>query len=70
MLLGQAGLGLPDLDSVAIQLTGALEGPLLFYLALPEPDTPPSPAAGRPLADSWSILIHRLLHTAPGSTAT
>lgn len=70
MLLGQAGLGLPDLDSLAIQLTGALEGPLLLYLALPEPDTPPSPAAGRPLADSWSILIHRLLHTAPGSTAT
>ncbi|MBR7833294.1 TetR/AcrR family transcriptional regulator [Actinospica durhamensis] len=68
MLLGQAGLNLPDLDTLAVQLTGALEGPLLLYVVLPEPETPPSPAAGRPLAESWSVLVHRLLRAEPGTT--
>ncbi|MFR0357644.1 hypothetical protein [Streptomyces sediminimaris] len=67
MLLGQAGLDLPDLNSLAIQLTGAPEGPLLLYPALPESDAPASPAASRPLAGSWSILVHRLLRADPGA---
>lgn len=65
VLLGQAEADLPDLDSLAVQLTGALEGPLLLFLAMPETDKPVSSTEGRPLADSWSVLIHRLLSAPP-----
>ncbi|MFB8085869.1 TetR/AcrR family transcriptional regulator [Streptomyces sp. NPDC055992] len=65
VLLGQAEADLPDLDSLAVQLTGALEGPLLLFLAMPETDRPLSSAEGRPLSDSWSILVRRLLSAPP-----
>ncbi|MFH9267319.1 TetR/AcrR family transcriptional regulator [Streptomyces sp. NPDC017546] len=61
VLLGQAEVDLPDLDSLAVQLTGALEGPLLLFLAMPETDEPLSSTEGRQLAESWSVLVHRLL---------
>ncbi|MFD8384700.1 hypothetical protein ACFV2X_40310 [Streptomyces sp. NPDC059679] len=63
MLLGQAGVDAPDVDSLALQLTGALEGPILLYL-------PMSPRANKALhiarlADSWQILIERLCQPTP-----
>lgn len=61
MLLRQTSLDLPDPDSLAMQLTGALEGPLLFFLAVPEAAKPPAPDAYRPLADAWQTLIERLV---------
>ncbi|RKE18455.1 TetR/AcrR family transcriptional regulator [Streptomyces sp. TLI_171] len=67
MLLGQADLDLPDLDSLALQLTSALEGPLLLFLAAELPDAAADAAAercqgglGTVLADSWQSLIERL----------
>jgi AcrR family transcriptional regulator len=65
MLLRQArqeGVDIPDLDSLAIQLTAALEGPFLLYLAtarpLPEGDVATQSAG--PLSDSWQTLIERI----------
>lgn len=55
MLLGRIPLDAPDLDSLAAQLTAALEGPLLINLARAEPH----PSA-HSLADSWQLLIERL----------
>lgn len=55
MLLGQAGLDVADLDTLATQLTAALEGPLLLYVAMTEE----SPADER-LADSWQVLVERV----------
>ncbi|MCF2531995.1 TetR/AcrR family transcriptional regulator [Yinghuangia soli] len=60
MLLGRLDLGLADLDSLAIQLTGALEGPLLLYLAMAESEERPVPVADHPLADAWQVLVERL----------
>jgi polyketide synthase 12 len=49
-----------DLDSLAVQLTAALEGPLLLYLAV-ELD-PAVVSTRRPaLADSWQTLVERLI---------
>jgi polyketide synthase 12 len=57
MLLVQADLGIADIDNLAVQLTLALDGPLLlaFY-------NPPPPTARRvgSLEDSWQTLIERL----------
>ncbi|MEU3982772.1 helix-turn-helix domain-containing protein [Streptomyces sp. NPDC026672] len=61
MLLRQASLDLPDLDSLAMQLTAALEGPLLFFLAMPEAAGMPAPNTDHPLANAWQTLIERLL---------
>jgi polyketide synthase 12 len=63
MLLGQAGLGIADLDSLAIQLTAALEGPILLALRMPEPAVTAeltADSAGSALADSWHDLIQRI----------
>ncbi|MFD8594813.1 TetR/AcrR family transcriptional regulator [Kitasatospora sp. NPDC059646] len=66
MLLGRADLGLRDLDTLAFQLTSALEGPPLLFLAMDPPT--PEQAVGRCgngdlgtlLADSWQALVERL----------
>ncbi len=64
MLLARADLGITDIDNLAVQLTLALDGPLLlaFY-------NPPPPTARRvgSLEDSWQTLIERLC--APGPTS-
>jgi polyketide synthase 12 len=60
-LLTQAHLTFPDLDSLAIQLTGALEGPMLLYLATSEAPTVAPPGAADRLADSWQALIEHLV---------
>ncbi|MFC4562257.1 TetR/AcrR family transcriptional regulator [Nocardiopsis mangrovi] len=48
----------PHLDALAVQLAGALEGPLLLYMAL---DHAP-PGDDHPLAESWTALIERVTH--------
>ncbi|MFE4494347.1 TetR/AcrR family transcriptional regulator [Streptomyces niveus] len=67
MLLGQAGTGVADLDSLTVQLTSALEGPFMIFLALPGAGPEPSVDAdaaferrARPLGDSWQTLIDRV----------
>jgi AcrR family transcriptional regulator len=59
VLLGQAGLARADLDVLAIQLTAALDGPLLLYLS--SDDLAAAPArAGERIARSWQDLIERV----------
>ncbi|MGW0500927.1 TetR/AcrR family transcriptional regulator [Streptomyces sp. NPDC003007] len=71
MLLGRAGTGVADLDSLTVQLTSALEGPFMIFLALPGngPDGDAEADAAfqrrtRPLGDSWQTLIERVCRTA------
>lgn len=58
MLLSQARPGIADLDSLAVQLTAALEGPILLALYLPELPGTAQPSGS--LADSWQVLAERL----------
>ena len=59
MLIGQLDLGPVDLDLLAVQLTAALDGPLLLYLSKSEFDAAACPAEQR-LATSWQDLVHRV----------
>lgn len=63
MLLTQARLDIADLDTLSLQLTAALEGPLLLYLAMSE--SAETPRAASSLADSWQALIERVCRTGP-----
>jgi polyketide synthase 12 len=58
MLLGQANLGAADLDMLAVQLTAALEGPFLLYLAAAGP-TEATQHTER-MSQSWQDLVERL----------
>jgi polyketide synthase 12 len=59
ILLAQIDLGPADLDLLAIQLTAALDGPLLLYLSATDlSDT--APEVERLLSRSWQDLIHRV----------
>jgi AcrR family transcriptional regulator len=58
ILLGQMDLGCADLDILAVQLTAALDGPLLLYLSASDLTASPQ-AAGR-IADSWQDLVQRV----------
>ncbi|MFF0392346.1 TetR/AcrR family transcriptional regulator [Kitasatospora sp. NPDC004615] len=65
MLIGQAGLGLSDLDTLAFQLTSALEGPPLLFLAMDPADAEQRAESCQGdlptlLADGWQALIERL----------
>jgi len=57
MLLVLADLGIDDVDNLSVQLSVALDGPLLLALY-----NPPAPTARRvgSLEDSWQTLIERL----------
>ncbi|MFJ5019012.1 TetR/AcrR family transcriptional regulator [Streptomyces griseoluteus] len=69
MLLGRTHPSPPHLDALAVQLTAALEGPLLLYLSMDEAATGPAPDVGHPLAESWQNLVEQLLpdtRTTPG----
>jgi AcrR family transcriptional regulator len=57
MLLGQMKLGGADLDMLAVQLTAALDGPLLLYLSAP--DLTATPQTAERIADSWQDLVQR-----------
>ncbi|REH18414.1 transcriptional regulator, TetR family [Streptomyces sp. 2114.2] len=67
MLLGQTRPAPPYLDTLAVQLTAALEGPLLLYLSMDEAAAAPAPDTGNPLAESWQNLIERILQGAAPS---
>ncbi len=57
LLLAQADLGIADIDNLAVQLTLALDGPLLLASY-----NPPPPTARRvgSLENSWQTLVERL----------
>jgi polyketide synthase 12 len=65
MLLGQARreglLRAADVDSLAMQLAAALEGPFVMYLAPAEDTAPESARREAALADSWESLVEHLL---------
>jgi polyketide synthase 12 len=58
VLLGQLDLGPADLDTLAIQLTAALDGPLLLYLSASDLGT--GKELGERLADGWADLMRRV----------
>ena len=59
ILLGQIPLRGADLDVLAIQLTAALDGPLLLYLS--ESDlTEAAPKIAERIAQSWQDLVQRV----------
>ena len=51
-------LGGADLDMLALQLTAALDGPLLLYLSAS--DLTAAPQAAERIADSWQDLVQRV----------
>jgi polyketide synthase 12 len=59
MLLGQIDLGPAELDILALQLTAALDGPLLLYLSATDLDRSPG-TVRRQLAESWEDLVRRV----------
>jgi polyketide synthase 12 len=59
MLLGQMSLGAPDLDVLAVQLTAALDGPLLLYLSASDL-TEAAPQTGKRITQSWQDLVQRV----------
>jgi polyketide synthase 12 len=59
MLLGQMDLGAADLDILAVQLTAALDGPLVLYLSASEL-TEAAPQIGERIAQSWQDLVQRV----------
>lgn len=59
MLLGQIPLGCSDLDILAVQLTAALDGPLLLYLSAADPGHAAAEVGPR-LAQSWEHLVRRV----------
>jgi polyketide synthase 12 len=59
MLLGQAGLPGADLDVLAVQLTAALDGPLLLYLSSEQLGAAAA-RAGERIGQGWQDLIERI----------
>jgi AcrR family transcriptional regulator len=59
VLLGQIGLAGADLDVLAVQLTAALDGPLLLYLSSDDLTGAATHSAER-IARSWQDLIQRV----------
>jgi AcrR family transcriptional regulator len=73
MLLMHAGLDISDPDTLAIQLTAALEGPILLGMWMREPGStvpPAGPIADNwqtQLADSWQTLVECLARPGPAT---
>ena len=59
VLLGQMDLGPADLDMLAVQLTAALDGPLLLYLSADDL-AEPAPRTAERIACGWQDLIRRV----------
>ncbi|MDP9792697.1 polyketide synthase 12 [Catenuloplanes nepalensis] len=59
MLLSRLSLDVPDLDLLAMQLTGALDAPLLLYTAQ-DANAPRGVAMGERLALGWDELVRRV----------
>jgi hypothetical protein len=51
-------LGSADLEMLAVQLTAALDGPLLLYLSAS--DLTAAPQTAERIADSWQDLVQRV----------
>jgi polyketide synthase 12 len=64
VLLGQLDLGPADLDILAVQLTAALDGPLLLYLSAADLAEDPARTAAR-ITRGWHDLIRRVARS-PG----
>ncbi|MFC6010487.1 TetR/AcrR family transcriptional regulator [Nocardia lasii] len=62
MLLQQMGIGAEDVDILAMQLTAALDVPLLLYPA-PEDGEHPEDGFEQRLARGWEDLVTRLART-------
>jgi AcrR family transcriptional regulator len=62
MLLGQVSLGATDLDVLAVQLTAALDGPLLLYLSASDLTEPAQMTAER-ITQGWQDLVQRVCRT-------
>jgi len=60
-LLGEMCLGTADLDVLAIQLTAALDGPLLLYLSSAVL-TQTGPRVSERLGRGWEDLVQRVAH--------
>jgi len=58
-LLGQMALGGADVDILAVQLTAALDGPLLLYLSASDLTEPTLPIEER-VAEGWQDLVQRV----------
>jgi AcrR family transcriptional regulator len=58
-LLGQIHLGAADLDTLAVQLTAALDGPLLLYLSASDLTEAALQIEER-IAQGWQDLVHRI----------
>jgi polyketide synthase 12 len=58
VLLGQMNLCAADLDMLAVQLTAALDGPLLLYLSASDLTHATLQTAER-IARSWQDLVQR-----------
>lgn len=65
MLLGQMNLGQIDLDLLAVQLTAALDGPLLLHLSADIAQMPADMA--HRLSEGWRALVERICRS-PGET--
>jgi polyketide synthase 12 len=59
VLLGQIPLGAADLDVLAMQLTAALDGPLLLYLSAADLSGA-APQIGERIALGWQDLVVRV----------
>ena len=59
MLLGQMQLGGADLDVLAVQLTAALDGPLLLQLSASDL-AEDAPQSEKRLAQGWQSLVQRI----------
>jgi polyketide synthase 12 len=59
MLLGQIHLGAADLDVLAVQLTAALDGPLLLYLSASDLSEAALQIEER-IAQGWQELVQRV----------
>jgi AcrR family transcriptional regulator len=59
MLLAQLDLGAADLDILAVQLTAALDGPLLLYLSASDL-TETARQTGERIAHGWQDLVRRV----------
>ena len=64
VLLSQIALGPADLDVLAIQLTAALDGPLLLYLSASDLTGAAAPTGER-IAQGWQDLVRRVCRPGP-----
>jgi polyketide synthase 12 len=65
MLVGQMDLGAADLDLLSLQLTAALDAPLLLYLSADDL-AGPDREMGERIARSWQDLVQRVCRPSPG----